>query len=44
MCKIPISNILYFKLHKNDNSVDLSMHIFKSPNFIRFVIFVLLIM
>ena len=38
--KISTSNTLYFELHKNDKSVDLSIHIFKSPNFIRFVIFV----
>ena len=31
---------LYSELHKNDKSVDLSMHIFKSSNFIRPVIFV----
>ena len=41
-CKIPTPNTLYFELHKNDKSVDLSMNIFKSPNFIRFFIFVLL--
>ena len=29
-----------FELHKNHKSVDLSMHIFKSLNPIRFVIFV----
>jgi hypothetical protein len=34
------SNTLYFGLHKKDKSLDLSTYIFKSTNFLRFVIFV----
>ena len=36
--KISISNILYFEIHKNNKSVDLSMYIFTSPNLSDFVI------
>jgi hypothetical protein len=36
MCKILISNTLYFLLHKIDKCVDLSMYIFKFPNLTEF--------
>ena len=38
--KKEISKTFYSELQKNDKSVDLNIHIFKSPNLIRFVFFV----